>query len=121
MEMRAEMSDWVKQLSYVNVIFTDAMLFICLISSACAKDGQVQTKADTASSGSEQCVDALPDRIMIDAGLASIGSDSFYPEERPVRFIEVGAFDIDTTEVTNADFQTCLWYNTNASMVAYYF
>lgn len=33
-----------------------------------------------------------------------MGSDTAYPEERPLRTVSVGAFNVDATEVTNAQF-----------------
>ncbi len=42
--------------------------------------------------------------VAIPAGSFAMGSDRFYPEERPVRKVSVDGFDIDATEVTNAQF-----------------
>jgi formylglycine-generating enzyme required for sulfatase activity len=42
--------------------------------------------------------------VAIPAGRYRVGSDAHYPEERPARWVEVGAFLIDATPVTNADF-----------------
>ena len=42
--------------------------------------------------------------ITIPAGDYAIGSDSFYPEEAPVRSIEIRSFLIDAAPVTNAQF-----------------
>ena len=42
--------------------------------------------------------------VRIDAGSYMLGEDRFYPEEGPVREVAVGAFEIDRTEVTNAQF-----------------
>ena len=42
--------------------------------------------------------------VHIDGGTVRMGSDSHYPEERPVREVAVGGFWIDPTEVTNAQF-----------------
>lgn len=42
--------------------------------------------------------------IAIATGRYRLGSDAHYPEERPARTVEVGAFVIDPTPVTNADF-----------------
>jgi formylglycine-generating enzyme len=41
---------------------------------------------------------------LIPGGTRRLGSDEHYPEERPARDIDVGAFAIDTTPVTNAEF-----------------
>ena len=40
----------------------------------------------------------------IPAGVARIGSDGGYPEEAPVKTVEINSFEIDETEVTNAQF-----------------
>jgi len=44
--------------------------------------------------------------VSIPAGSAIIGSETGYPEERPERQIEIAKFDMDATEVTNAQFST---------------
>lgn len=55
------------------------------------------------SSQSACLTDALPP-IIIPSGLANIGNNKTYPEEAPARQINVQGFDIDATEVTNAQF-----------------
>jgi formylglycine-generating enzyme required for sulfatase activity len=42
--------------------------------------------------------------VHVPGGRFRMGSDAFYPEERPVRLVEVDGFWIDTTPVTNAGF-----------------
>ncbi|GGI48250.1 formylglycine-generating enzyme required for sulfatase activity [Agromyces flavus] len=42
--------------------------------------------------------------IRIAGGAFAMGSEDFYPEERPVREVHVDAFELDATAVTNADF-----------------
>ncbi len=42
--------------------------------------------------------------VWLDGGTMAMGSDTFYPEETPVRPVRVDAFSIDETPVTNADF-----------------
>ncbi|KQZ77374.1 gliding motility-associated lipoprotein GldK [Sphingopyxis sp. Root214] len=42
--------------------------------------------------------------VRIEGGAFSMGSDSFYPEEAPVRRVRVGDFWIDATPVTNRQF-----------------
>ena len=44
------------------------------------------------------------DMVRLEGGQFRMGSDRFYPEEAPIRTVEVGAFLIDITPVTNADF-----------------
>ena len=43
--------------------------------------------------------------VRIEGGTVLMGSEDHYPEERPVREATVGAFWIDATEVTNAQFE----------------
>ncbi len=45
-----------------------------------------------------------PDMVAVPAGVTTMGSDVFYPEERPRRSVEVGAFRIDRRPVTNDQF-----------------
>ena len=45
-----------------------------------------------------------PEMIAIPGGIFRVGSDEHYPEERPARDVEVTAFRIDRTPVTNRAF-----------------
>lgn len=45
-----------------------------------------------------------PDRVLVTGGTFRMGSESFYPDERPVHERVVEPFWIDRREVTNADF-----------------
>jgi formylglycine-generating enzyme required for sulfatase activity len=47
---------------------------------------------------------ALSDSVAVPAGRFTMGSDEAYPEEGPARAVEVGDFEIDRHEVTNAEF-----------------
>ena len=42
--------------------------------------------------------------VTIPAGRYRVGSDEHYPEERPAREVEVSAFRMDVSPVTNRDF-----------------
>ncbi len=42
--------------------------------------------------------------VSIPAGRFVMGSDDHYPEEAPARWVDVGAFDMDATTVTNDEF-----------------
>jgi len=46
----------------------------------------------------------LEGAVVVPAGRYRIGSDSFYPEERSARSIDLPSFSIDRTPVTNAQF-----------------
>ncbi len=48
--------------------------------------------------------DSRQGMVQIPAGEYRLGSASFYPEESPVRSIQVGNFFLDVAPVTNADF-----------------
>ena len=43
--------------------------------------------------------------IAIEGGEFTYGDSRFYPEERPVKKVKVNSFEIDSTEVTNAQFK----------------
>lgn len=49
--------------------------------------------------------DRTRDRVLIEAGSFTMGSDRFYSEERPVRIVHVGCFWIDPPPVTVAQFR----------------
>ncbi|WP_439591381.1 formylglycine-generating enzyme family protein [Microbacterium sp.] len=42
--------------------------------------------------------------VLIDAGILRMGSEDFYPDERPVHERRLAAFEIDRYEVTNEDY-----------------
>jgi len=48
--------------------------------------------------------DIPPNPVVVKSAIANIGNQDTYPEERPVRKVHLEAFDIDATEVTNAQF-----------------
>jgi len=50
------------------------------------------------------CLNTLPDPVRVEGGKAQIGSDRAYPEERPQRSVQLAAFEIDASEVTNGQF-----------------
>ena len=50
------------------------------------------------------CLEKPIPTVTIPSGQAEIGSDQGYPEESPERSVEIAAFDMDATEVTNEEF-----------------
>ncbi|MCU7552305.1 formylglycine-generating enzyme family protein [Chitinophagaceae bacterium LB-8] len=48
---------------------------------------------------------SLENMVLISGGQFLMGSDQFYPEEKPVRKVTVDSFYIDKYEVTNEDYQ----------------
>ena len=52
----------------------------------------------------DMCLTGVPPPVSLEGGTAIIGSDRAYPEEQTVRQIELVPFEIDATEVTNAQF-----------------
>ena len=55
----------------------------------------------------ESCYDMSDQRgqmVVIPAGTYRVGSESFYPEEAPIRSIQLQSFVIDVAPVTNAEF-----------------
>jgi len=50
------------------------------------------------------CLTEIPKPIAVKAATTIIGSETTYPEERPIREVVLQAYTIDTTEVTNAQF-----------------
>ena len=62
-----------------------------------------EATASRAAQNAHPMVDA-PDAVWIAGGSFAMGSDDFYPEERPVRRVTVPGFWIDRHPVTVADF-----------------
>ena len=46
----------------------------------------------------------MDEMVLIEGGRFHMGSDRYYPEEAPVRAVEVGSFLIDVHPVTNRQF-----------------
>jgi len=83
-------------------VLTILLAFLCIsFFSGCnaPEDGGNSTRIN-----SDSCTVIDTDIVSIPAGSAVIGSESGYPEERPERQIEIAKFDMDATEVTNAQF-----------------
>lgn len=76
--------------------------FASLSLSACNETGP--RSIDVAKIISPPCT-ALSHRIVsLEGGTTQIGHDQAYPEEAPRRTVNIDAFDIDNSEVTNAQF-----------------
>ncbi len=74
-------------------------LALCAALAGCSGDEQT-----SAALGDCQPPADLGGPVAIKAGQYRLGDSRFYPEEGPVVSVEVGAFDIDAHEVTNAQF-----------------
>ena len=74
---------------------------MALLAAGCADKA-----ADVRPVSARHCPDpsALFGDVAIEGGVVQLGSDRFYPEERPIRTVEIAPFVIDATEVTNAQF-----------------
>lgn len=75
---------------------------LALWLSACSGESN---EAERDLSSSNNCVGATESLVKIPAGEGIIGSNKGYPEEGPERIISLESFDIDATEVTNAQFE----------------
>ena len=64
-------------------------------------------KAEQIDQPSPPCLDAAlaNESVLIKGGQFEFGEMRYYPEEGPVEQIEVASFEIDATEVTNAQFE----------------
>jgi len=74
---------------------------LALWFAACSGEPN-ETERDLSSS--HNCVGATQSLVKIPAGEGLVGSNRGYPEEGPERMISIESFDIDATEVTNAQF-----------------
>ena len=95
-------SSWI---SYLRNIYTALIVSLCLnLIAGCNPHEHV--KGNTVHDNQDSCLVMKPDIVSIPSGSALIGSESGYPEERPERQVEIAVFNIDATEVTNAQFST---------------
>ncbi len=73
---------------------------LAVITAGCSKP------AEQAAAVSPHCLKSpIGRRIDIPAGLARLGAGAIYPEETPEKTVEIRAFSIDATEVTNGQFR----------------
>jgi len=81
--------------------------YICLISAITLTGCGPKVPANLNgphNNSTNLCLETRNAVVTIPAGTALIGSDRGYPEERPQRQVTVAAFEMDATEVTNAQF-----------------
>ena len=87
-------------MSNPRTILVVSLITSLLIGCNSSERGRV----NNTGTGTKNCAVIETNIVSIPAGRAIIGSETGYPEERPKRQIEITAFDIDATEVTNAQF-----------------
>jgi formylglycine-generating enzyme required for sulfatase activity len=58
----------------------------------------------TSSLNEPSCLSKIPNPVFVKSADVRIGSDNTYPEESPARTESIARFEIDATEVTNAQF-----------------
>lgn len=75
---------------------------ILSLNSACSQNASENT--DNSKNVLQACLSEKALTAEIPAGTYQMGSNQAYPEEAPIRPAEVAQFDIDITEVTNAQF-----------------
>ena len=78
------------------------IIAIGLAVSACDDDSQ--TAPNVKAGDAATCAVLDSGIVSLQGGSALIGSDEAYAEERPQRMVNIAPFNIDTTEVTNAQF-----------------
>ncbi|NNC36065.1 MAG: SUMF1/EgtB/PvdO family nonheme iron enzyme, partial [Hyphomonadaceae bacterium] len=76
---------------------------ISLSLAACNNKNETNKNARL-SDASITCLKKIPKPVSLPGGIASIGSNDAYPEERPQQQLNIDAFEIDATEVTNRQF-----------------
>ena len=82
------------------------LLAISLLTlTACHRETTNTVQPFTSETQYASCLTKYPSVISIQAGTAQIGSETGYREEAPTRSVQINAFDIDTTEVTNGQFK----------------
>jgi formylglycine-generating enzyme required for sulfatase activity len=79
-----------------------ASLLVALTLAACDDNGD--KNSDASIPATAMCASVDRQIIHLKGGESLMGSDVAYPEERPQRRVKIAAFNIDATEVTNAQF-----------------
>lgn len=87
----------------LEMIDEKALLRTVLLVGLAAISGCTQLEEDNQLTERATC-QAEPARVTLAGGEFRMGSEDGYVEERPTRMAVVGAFAIDTLEVSNADF-----------------
>jgi formylglycine-generating enzyme required for sulfatase activity len=64
---------------------------------------------DTKEINKERKVPSQENMVFINGGTFMMGSDKFYPEEKPVHKVTVDSFWIDKYPVTNKEFSDFVW------------
>ena len=83
--------------------FIGLILLAGIFLSSCKKTNENES-ADSNIKAASSCPLHSQRVIALEGGLTKIGNDNAYPEESPSRTIPIKAFDIDNSEVTNAQF-----------------
>lgn len=87
---------------HIRVLFAFAAL---ILMPGCGNNPPSKLPMDK-NDVTASCLNEAAKTVSIPSGSTQIGSDRGYPEERPVRNVDIDAFDIDATEVTNTQFAT---------------
>lgn len=74
-----------------------------IVLSSC-KDANFDTLPHAPDGLVKHCLTLEPSTMTVPAGKANIGSNIGYPEERPLRLVQLSQFNMDVSEVTNAQF-----------------
>lgn len=82
--------------------FFAMILSSCILTACGGQDPHDVGRALTEPS--DLCLSVENAVVIVPAGTSKVGSNRAYPEERPERQVVMEAFDIDATEVTNAQF-----------------
>ena len=85
-----------------HIILISAIVLLTFVSS-CSDGGTIDTHPS--KSVLEACNAEIGTTVSIPQGSYLMGSKRAYPEEQPVRQMHLDVFDIDSTEVTNAQFE----------------
>lgn len=84
---------------------TVILAFSVVVLASCKSEATKTVQPIAPESQDAKCLTTVPPTISIPAGTAQIGSESGYREETPIRTVQIQAFNIDATEVTNGQFR----------------
>ncbi|MEC9139887.1 MAG: SUMF1/EgtB/PvdO family nonheme iron enzyme, partial [Pseudomonadota bacterium] len=93
-----------QRIFHPNLSTCTALGLACILLAACEREQKTSQEQAQEQVTCKTSSHVISQKIELPAGTFTMGSYPAYSEEGPPRAVKVSAFDIDATEVTNAEF-----------------